>query len=734
MKPIIYKIIRKPYFLFIGISVFLMLISTIMVPTSTVKAVEDISAPTLTDFYFTPISIDTSSSAQLITFTFDITDDLSGFYEGSIEVKSPSGQQGVFKKFWTSSRISGDDLDGIYDINLTFPENSEAGTWYVSSVTLWDNANNRRTYFTNQLVSLDFPTYFDVISVSDTTAPTLTDFYFTPISIDTSSSAQLITFTFDITDDLSGFYEGSIEVKSPSGQQGVFKKFWTSSRISGDDLDGIYDINLTFPENSEAGTWYVSSVTLWDNANNRRTYFTNQLVSLDFPTYFDVISVSDTTAPTLTDFYFTPISIDTSSSAQLITFTFDITDDLSGFYEGSIEVKSPSGQQGVFKKFWTSSRISGDDLDGIYNMNLTFPQYSEVGTWYVSSVTLWDNASNRRTYYKTDLSAKQFPNEIEFTLNQPPIADAGGPYTVNEAATLTLDTSGSTDPDDNIVLYEWDLDNDGDFDDATGMTTDVSFEDDGVYPVDVKVTDDYGEFDTDTADVTVLNVAPVIESVTASLDPMQVGTIVETSGTFTDPGVLDTHTAIWNWGDGATSEGLVDGYGVSGSHIFDTAGVYALSLTVVDDDDGEDTEIFQDLIIYDPNAGFVTVGGWIVDAETGQDAHFQFNPKYHKKSTVPQGKANFNLEDLQFKSTAIDWLVVSSSTAQFKGSGTINGTSAPNGDLYQFMIWAGDGTGDGGADTFRIKIWYVENDAEIIVYDNGIDQMIGNGNIVVPGK
>ena len=45
------------------------------------------------------------------------------------------------------------------------------------------------------------------------------------------------------------------------------------------------------------------------------------------------------------------------------------------------------------------------------------------------------------------------------------------------------------------------------------------------------------------------------------------------------------------------------------------------------------------------------------------------------------------------------------------------------------MLWAGDGTGDDGADTFRIKIWWEEDDTENVVYDNGMYQAIGGGSI-----
>ena len=60
--------------------------------------------------------------------------------------------------------------------------------------------------------------------------------------------------------------------------------------------------------------------------------------------------------------------------------------------------------------------------------------------------------------------------------------------------------------------------------------------------------------------------------------------------------------------------------------------------------------------------------------------------------------------------------------AQFKGSGTINGE-----DDYKFMLWAGDDE----PDTFRIRIWTEEVDFEIVEYDNGSDQAIGGGSIIV---
>ena len=58
--------------------------------------------------------------------------------------------------------------------------------------------------------------------------------------------------------------------------------------------------------------------------------------------------------------------------------------------------------------------------------------------------------------------------ELEFD-NEPPEADAGGPYTITEGNSLSLNASGSSDPDSNPLTYRWDVNGDGSFDeDVTG--------------------------------------------------------------------------------------------------------------------------------------------------------------------------------------------------------------------------------------------------------------------------
>jgi PKD repeat protein len=319
--------------------------------------------------------------------------------------------------------------------------------------------------------------------------------------------------------------------------------------------------------------------------------------------------------------------------------------------------------------------------------------------------------------------------------NSPPVADAGGPYTGEEGSEATCDGTGSSDPDGDSLTYAWDF---GDGNTGSGSAASHTYADNGVYTVSLTVTDPDGAASTQSTTATIANVAPAVGRIEAPGDPVQLGTgDVRAMADFVDLGEADTHTAAWNWGDGATAPGTVDEALGSGSvddcHAYTQAGIYTITLTVTDDDGDSGQSEFQYVVVYDPEGGFVTGGGWIwspIDARyeyMGAEgkANFGFVSKYKKGATEPTGQTEFVFQagDLNFHSSSYDWLVVTGSNyARFKGAGTINGSGG-----YKFMLWAGD-----GPDTFRIRIW-TEDAAglETDVYDNGRDQPIGGGSIVI---
>jgi hypothetical protein len=102
----------------------------------------------------------------------------------------------------------------------------------------------------------------------------------------------------------------------------------------------------------------------------------------------------------------------------------------------------------------------------------------------------------------------------------PPIANANGPYTgVIEyiAVPITFDGTGSYDPDGTIEKYEWDLDDDGNFDDAFGATPTVSFTAPGLGNIHLKVTDNNGATDTDTTTLTITKQSPPPDGIHSGL-------------------------------------------------------------------------------------------------------------------------------------------------------------------------------------------------------------------------
>jgi hypothetical protein len=100
--------------------------------------------------------------------------------------------------------------------------------------------------------------------------------------------------------------------------------------------------------------------------------------------------------------------------------------------------------------------------------------------------------------------------------SQPPVADAGPDQTVtdsnnNGSETVTLNGSGSTDPDGSIVSYEW---SDNGIVVATGVSPAVSLAV-GVHTLTLLVTANDGATDTDTVVITVEEAPPPVTDTVA---------------------------------------------------------------------------------------------------------------------------------------------------------------------------------------------------------------------------
>lgn len=178
--------------------------------------------------------------------------------------------------------------------------------------------------------------------------------------------------------------------------------------------------------------------------------------------------------------------------------------------------------------------------------------------------------------------------------NQPPVADAGGPYTVGEGGSLLLDGTGSFDPDEDPLDHAWDLDGDGSFE-TQGATPVFAAGDGPATPttVTLQVCDTSDECSTDSASITVNNLDPTVDA--GADQTLLSGETLSVSASYVDPWSGDTHSATIDFGMGAGAEpATVDPVArlVTGSARYVNPGPYTIVVCVTDDDGGTGCDSF----------------------------------------------------------------------------------------------------------------------------------------------
>ncbi len=135
--------------------------------------------------------------------------------------------------------------------------------------------------------------------------------------------------------------------------------------------------------------------------------------------------------------------------------------------------------------------------------------------------------------YYVDLFGGAIRRIEYFETNLPPIAVATAdveqglaPLTVNFDGTASFDA----DPGDSIASYAWDLDGDGQFDDATLPQPSFVYTSTGVYNAKLRVTDTGGLSQTDTVQIVVGNAPTVIIDTPTSGQLFSVGEVLSFSG------------------------------------------------------------------------------------------------------------------------------------------------------------------------------------------------------------
>ena len=205
-------------------------------------------------------------------------------------------------------------------------------------------------------------------------------------------------------------------------------------------------------------------------------------------------------------------------------------------------------------------------------------------------------------------------NQTEPSINQPPIAHPGGPYTANEGQQITFSASQSNDSDGTITAYIWNF---GDGTTGSGETTKHTYNNNGTYTISLTVTDDDNATDqtTTTATISTSNHPPSKPDINL---PRNI-TVNESfnltlSSTDTDG---DSIKFVIDWDD-SNSETETSFTGsnqqIKTSHTYTKTGLFAISVIAVDNNNAQSLDTTQFIKVEDQPVKTTTDSGgfpWI---------------------------------------------------------------------------------------------------------------------------
>jgi len=196
--------------------------------------------------------------------------------------------------------------------------------------------------------------------------------------------------------------------------------------------------------------------------------------------------------------------------------------------------------------------------------------YTEAGTFNVI-LTVTDNVGATNSVSTTAVITV-------VVVNQPPVANPGGPYDGSVDVAVQFDGSASSDPDGTIASYSWDF---GNGTTGTGATPAATYTETGTFDVTLTVTDNIGA--TSSVSTTVeIGIADNQLPVANPGGPYKGITdiVVIFNGFFSyDPdGKIVSYS--WDFGDGNVGEKATP------VHIYSEAGTYDVTLTVTDNSGG----------------------------------------------------------------------------------------------------------------------------------------------------
>ena len=359
--------------------------------------VPDYEAPVLHS-----ISVDkeTVKPGETLTFTLNVTDDISGIDYIKIELINET--TGKTDRIGDIVTVNENDE---YTLTYTVPKDEAMGTLKINEVSLSD-ALGRYSFYcsqTNEYADQYLPNEISVGIVESTSedkeAPVLHDL---SLSDTTVSASGKLTLSLNVSDDVSGVdYAKAIFINRQTGKE--IRGFWHAFGEDEITTSGVIEVELTTTQ-YDGGIYELDSIDISDQNGHYQYYYSsyNEYAELLLPKElsFTVINESgeDVTAPVLKGISINKTEVEAPSE---VTITLDVEDDLSGYKSATIEV--------INRKNDRTIRAISEGSDNPNELTISVSEWEPSGLFEIDHIILHDNNNNSSSYY-----GKTLPNQVSF--------------------------------------------------------------------------------------------------------------------------------------------------------------------------------------------------------------------------------------------------------------------------------------------------------------------------------
>jgi PKD repeat protein len=280
-------------------------------------------------------------------------------------------------------------------------------------------------------------------------------------------------------------------------------------------------------------------------------------------------------------------------------------------------------------------------------------------------------------------------------VNRAPIADAGPDQTVPKKTMVTLNGTGSSDPDGDILTYAWSQTG-GPIVLLSGAdTVNPTFTppESGIYTFQLTVDDGDGGVSSDTVDVTATNTAPVADA--GPDQTVQKKTLVTLDGSLSFDSDGDPLTYAWTQTSGPAVT-LTGADTATPTFTPPKSGLYTFQLTVDDNDGG----IATDTVI-------VTATNVPPVADAGSNQTVQKNTL-----VTLNGSLSFDSDN---DVLTFSWIQLSGPAVTLTDADTPTPTFTPSrAGTYIFRLSVDDGDGGTSEDTVTVTVWGLSPTADLV--------------------